>query len=150
MRTALPVIALLLAACGGPSEPPSAEDTPAGRACARAYSSTVHSLDELLRMAGVRDRPELPTREAYVEACVAQGFTEAQLRCLDPKLREADESCTETLAEVAEKEAALTALFEAAMAAAAPPPPPDPPPAPEGEGEGEAPADGAAPAAGTP
>lgn len=115
----------LLAACSSPP-PPDPATSPTGRLCVRAYSSTVHTLSELTNTANL----DLPSQDDYVAKCLELGFTEDQLRCLDPKLAGADDSCAATLEPVAAKQQALDALFGTPEPepTPAPAPPADPPP----------------------
>ncbi|MBN2800464.1 MAG: hypothetical protein JXX28_15090 [Deltaproteobacteria bacterium] len=126
----------LLAACGG-SEPVNPANTPEGRLCGRAYGSTLDSIEDMFKAAGKTMPTNLPAKEDYVKLCVEQGFSEAQAKCLDPKLASLDpEGCTTTLAPVKEKKELLSKLFASAMSAK-----PAPAPAPAEE---PAPAEGGA------
>ena len=89
-----------LMACGGAEPPPTS--TPEGRLCGRAYGSTIDSLDELYTKAG-KDMPTPTPKADYVKLCVEMGFSEEQLKCLDPKIAGLDESCAKLLEPVKDK-----------------------------------------------
>lgn len=111
MTSPLSLLALLATLIGCGSPPPDPGSSPEGRLCGRAYGSTVDSLEDMFTQAG-RDMPEVMTKKDYVKMCVDLGFTEAQLKCMDPKLARGDESCKETLAAVKDKTGKLaTALL---------------------------------------
>ncbi|MCB9673807.1 MAG: hypothetical protein H6737_01745 [Alphaproteobacteria bacterium] len=95
---------IALVGCGGGAPPPSS--TPEGKLCGRAYGSTIDSLDELYTKAG-KDMPKTVPKEDYVKLCVEMGFTEAQLKCLDPKIESVDETCKKTLESVVDKKKKL-------------------------------------------
>lgn len=97
-------VLVTLVGCGGSA--PDASSTPEGRLCGRAYGSTIDSLDELYTKAG-KDMPTPVEKKKYVEMCVGMGFTEGQLKCLDPKLASLDETCAETLKPVEDKKKKL-------------------------------------------
>lgn len=92
-----------LAGCGAAPDPSS---SPEGRLCGRAYGSTIDSLDELYTKAG-KDMPTPIAKDKYVEMCVGMGFTEDQLKCMDPKIASVDETCPETLKAVEDKKKKL-------------------------------------------
>ena len=122
MRTVFLPVALagLLAACEG--KPPDADptQTPEGRLCGRVYGSTIDSIEEHfnIRKVPLDQRPQMPEKDVYVKKCMEQGFSEAQLKCLDPKIAAVDETCTGTLEPVAGKVAALNDVFREAREAA--------------------------------
>lgn len=93
-----------LLGCSTPPPPPSA--TPEGRLCGRAYSSTIDSLEEMFNKAG-KDLPEVLTKKDYVEKCVGMGFSEEQLKCLDPKLANGNKKCDAALKDVKDKQKKL-------------------------------------------
>lgn len=125
-------LTLGLAACtGGAPQAPDPASTPEGRLCGRAYGSTIDSMDELFTKAG-KTMPEMPPKSEYITKCLSLGFTEAQLKCLDPKIAGADpKGCMETLKPVKEKQAELNEVLSAALKKA-PAPAPEEPPAGEG------------------
>ncbi len=106
MTSPLSVLALLATLLGCGSPPPDPGASPEGRLCGRAYGSTIDTLEDMFTQAG-KDMPEVMAKKDYVNMCVELGFTEAQLKCMDPKLAKVDESCKETLAEVKDKTAKL-------------------------------------------
>jgi len=122
VRTVFLPIALvgLLVACEGP---PAADPTQTaeGRLCGRVYGSTIDSIEEHfnVRKVPLDQRPKMPEKRTYVEKCMEQGFTEAQLKCLDPKIAAVDETCVGTLEPVTEKVGSLNDVFRAAREAAA-------------------------------
>jgi hypothetical protein len=122
VRTVFLPIALvgLLFACEG--KPPDADptQTPEGRLCGRVYGSTIDSIEEHfnVRKVPLDQRPQMPEKRTYVEKCMEQGFSEAQLKCLDPKIAAVDETCAATLEPVAEKVASLNDVFREAREAA--------------------------------
>jgi hypothetical protein len=108
------VLCAVLMACGGEPEV-DVEKVKMERLCGQTYSSTMDSLKDMYTQAG-KTMPEMPTKEAYTEKCVALGFTEEQVKCMDPKRSVADpEGCKETLDAVAEKKKELGDLIAAAL-----------------------------------
>ena len=95
---------LSLLGCGTAPPPPSA--TPEGKLCGRAYSSTIDSLEDMFHKAG-KDLPEHLTKKDYIDKCVAMGFTEEQLKCLDPKLAVGNDDCKTALSTVKDKQKTL-------------------------------------------
>ena len=97
-----------LVACTPP--PPDPGASPEGKLCGRAYGSTIDSLEDMFTQAG-KDLPEVLDKKAYVKLCVEMDFTEAQLKCMDPKLAQVDPGCAETLEGVKDKTSKLAAAL---------------------------------------
>lgn len=110
-------IVLALLACGSP--PPDPSSTPEGRLCGRAYGSTIDSLEDLYNQQGV-DLPSFLSKEEYVAKCVGLGFTEAELKCLDPKIATGNKECEVALEKVKDKRAELSKALVKQGAAPAP------------------------------
>lgn len=119
-------IVLALLGCG--SAPVDPASTPAGKLCGRAYSSTIDSLEDVANQRGV-DMPEVATKQEYIAKCVELGFTDAQLKCLDPKLATGDEACAASLKETEEKRGKLNGIL-VKKGGAPEPAPAEPAPAP--------------------
>ncbi len=102
---------LLSAACGSP-EPVDPAKTPDGRLCQRAYSSLVDSYTDVFTQKGVPEPDTWPDKAAYIDKCLAVGFSEPQLKCLDPKISGSDPAgCKETLEPVKSKHEELMKWF---------------------------------------
>lgn len=130
--------ALSLTACdpGASSAPPPASATPEGKLCTRAYNQTIDMLEDMLKKQGVK-MPPPPSKDGYVDACIAAGFSEAQAKCLDPKWSSVNgEECEKELEPKKAEKAKLDGMFAAALKAK-----PEEKPA---EGEGEPPPDAGA------
>ena len=106
MTVSLSIFAALAALVGCGSPPPDPGASPEGRLCGRAYGSTIDSLEDMYTQAG-KDMPEVLPKKDYVKMCVELGFTEAQLKCMDPKLAAGDPACKEALEGVKDKTAKL-------------------------------------------
>jgi len=112
------VLCVALFACSGEPEIDVAK-VKMEKLCGQTYSSTVDTLKDVFTQAG-KTLPEMPTKEAYTEKCVALGFTEEQVKCMDPKRSVADpEGCKETLSSVADKKKELGDLIGDAIKAGA-------------------------------
>ena len=106
MSISLQLLVATLVGCG--SEPVDLSKTPDGRLCQRAYSSTIDDLTDMFNQAG-KEIPTWPAKDTYIEKCVAMGFDEPQLKCLDPKWSLGDpEGCKATMEPVQGKAKELT------------------------------------------
>jgi hypothetical protein len=119
----LPLVVATLWGCGG-GEPADLSKTPDGRLCQRAYSSTIDSLTDMFNQGGHKLPETWPSKDTYVEKCVGLGFSEAQLKCLDPKWASSDpEGCKTTMEPVLDKSKELSKwLMDEVKAKAGPTP----------------------------
>jgi hypothetical protein len=106
MTLSLSIFAALAALVACSTPPPDPGASPEGRLCGRAYGSTIDSLEDMYTQAG-QDLPEVLSKKDYVKMCVEMGFTEAQLKCMDPKLAAGNDACKEAMESVKDKTAKL-------------------------------------------
>ena len=124
MYKAIPVLfALSLSACQplGPTEAEIAAHEAAKaieKSCARLYGGQTKVFRDLLYKQQVpEDKVKFGDKAEYIKKCIDAGFTKEQMQCIDPNLR--DDSCTETMKDVADKEKDLKTFLFSPMSGAA-------------------------------
>lgn len=110
------VVGLLgvLVGCGdsGPSEAELAAKK-IEKECSKAYGALTKVLKEELNKGGVGG-VEFGEKDGYVKLCVEAGFTEDQIKCLDPN-RGGSEDCKKALEPKKEQTKAMTEYLLAPM-----------------------------------
>lgn len=107
MRGAWVLGLLALIGCGdsGPSEAELAA-AKSEKNCSKVYSAMTKVLKDELHKGGVAG-VEFGDKDGFVKLCVGAGFTEEQVKCLDPNLGGSDE-CKKAMEDKKEKVKELT------------------------------------------